>query len=146
MIHHGLESQPKQGAKEGITILLSPEMAKTWIKNRSIISYRGDSIGRTTRLLSVGFKIKTVVTETKSKFKHQNTLLFVSYHPMSTYLDNDANDFIHQITNMISLLPKSNILIIGADLNASISMRSSNSSSNNDENHPSVYLLGPHGI
>jgi len=31
------------------------------------------------------------------------------------------------------------------DLNASIGMRSTNNSSNDDKNDPSVYLLGPHG-
>jgi len=39
MIHHGLESQPKQGAKGGIAIILSPEMAENWIKNESITRY-----------------------------------------------------------------------------------------------------------
>jgi len=43
------------------------------------------------------------------------------------------------------ILPKNSILVMGADLNTSISMRSTNSSSNVNENNPSLYLLGPHG-
>jgi len=86
MIHHGPESQPKQGAKGGIAIILSPEMAKTWIKSRSIMRYGGDSISGTTKLLSVDFKIKTFASiKTKSKFKHLNISLLVSYHPTSAY-------------------------------------------------------------
>ena len=43
---------------------------------------------------------------------------------------------------MLNEIPKSNILIMGADLNASIRTRTNDASDNKD---PSVGLLGPHG-
>ena len=43
---------------------------------------------------------------------------------------------------MLNKIPKTNILIMGADLNASIRTRTNDANNNED---PSVGLLGPHG-
>ena len=53
LIHHGPDMQPHQGAKEGIAIILSPEMMENWKRGRSIIWHGGTTIRETTRLLYV---------------------------------------------------------------------------------------------
>ena len=50
LIHHGPDTQPRQGAKGGIAIILSPETAVNWKRGRSVTHYGGTTIGGTTRL------------------------------------------------------------------------------------------------
>ena len=61
MIHHGPEEQPRSGAKGGVTIVLSEEMANHWIKGESKIKYGGIMAGKMTRLLGIDIKIKLIM-------------------------------------------------------------------------------------
>ena len=147
MIHHGPKSQPNQGAKGGITIVLSPIMTKSWKRGGSITADKGgEGAGETTRLLSVDIEIKTVVsTKTKSKLKHLIRLTLVtSYHPTSSYSDKDTSNFNQQVFTMLNLIPKENILILESDFNASIGTWQTNSTVNNYENDPSESIFCPH--
>ena len=145
MIHHGPESQPTHGAKGGVAIILSPEMTENWKRGGSIIRRGGLLAGETTRLLGIDVEIKTVVrAKTKSKFKHLNLSLMTSYHPTSSYPKKDAVTFNQQVSKVLDQVPEKNILILGADLNASIGTHPPNTSSS-DECDPSVCLLGLHG-
>jgi len=106
MIHHSPKSQPNQGAKGGIAIILCPKMMESWKRGGIIIRQGGETAGETTRLLSVDIKIKTVVrAKTKSKFKHLRLTLMTSYHPTSRYLDKDASNFNQQVSTMLNLIP-----------------------------------------
>jgi len=92
--------------------------------------------------MSIDVEIKTLVkTKSKSKTKYVKVSLLTSYHPTSAYKESDATNFNNQIARMLNEIPKSNILIMGADLNASIGTRTNDASNNKD---PSVGLLGPH--
>jgi hypothetical protein len=55
VIHHGPETQPSNGAKEGVAVILSPDLASVWKnsgKTKKCIR-GGTSVGNTTRFLSV---------------------------------------------------------------------------------------------
>ena len=58
MIHHGLDTQPKQGAKGGVAIILSEETANLWKLSKSNIRRGGILTGNTMRLLAVDFTLK----------------------------------------------------------------------------------------
>ena len=146
MIYHGPKSQPNQGAKGGVAIILSPEMMESWKRGGSIIRWGGETPGEFTRLVSVDIEIKTVVrAKTKSKFKHLRLTLMTSYHPISRYLDKNTSNFNQQMSTMLNLISKEIILILGADLNAFIRTWQTHSTVNNDANDPSESLFGPHG-
>jgi hypothetical protein len=51
IIHHVPESQPSSGAKGGVAIILSPELAHQWKSsgNEKKVNKSGISIGETTR-------------------------------------------------------------------------------------------------
>jgi len=125
-------------------IILSPEMVENWKRGRSIIQYGGTTIGKTTRLLRADVEIRTLVklkTKTKLK-KHKHISQLTSYHPTSGYSLKEATKFNTKVSKMINGLPKDNVLIMGANLNASIGMRASKTSKMKD---PSASLLSPHG-
>ena len=148
LIHHGPNVQPHQGAKGGVAIILSPEMGTNWRNGGSAIRKGETTVGDMTRLLSIDVQIKTkVIIKTKSKIKHMQILLLSSYHPTSGYSKADANKFNLQVSAMINQISEKNILIMGADLNASIGTRLLNDKSMNarDCKDPSADLLGPHG-
>ena len=127
-------------------------MMENWKRGRSIIQYGDTTIGKTIRLLSVDIEIKTLVKlKSKTKLKHKCISLLTSYHPTSSYSEKEVSKFNNEVLKMISSLPKDIILIMGADLNASISIRSSETRETRETNDflqnedPSTSLLGPHG-
>jgi hypothetical protein len=99
LIHHGLPTQPRCGAKGGVTIILSPELATHWKsskKQRKIIK-GGTSIGETTRFLSISMSFD--LPEGKNKqFRSQSLCLTMIYFPHSGYKENE----LEQINNDIS--------------------------------------------
>ena len=123
-IHHRSNVQPLQGAKGGVAILLSPEMATNWKNGGSVTRKGGTTVEETARLLSIDVQIKTKVNfKTKSKIKHMQISLLSSYHPTSGYSEADANKFNLQVSSMINQIPEKNALIMGSDQNASIGTR-----------------------
>jgi hypothetical protein len=58
-IHHGPENQPHQGAKGGVGVILSPELANHWIKGKDKMVKGGLSSGGTTTFMCVNIKLKT---------------------------------------------------------------------------------------
>jgi hypothetical protein len=59
-IHHGPENQPHQGAKSGVGVILSPELAEHWRERKNNLTKGGIMIGGTTRFMSVSIKLKTL--------------------------------------------------------------------------------------
>jgi hypothetical protein len=59
LIHHGPETQPSNGAKGGVAIILSPDLTTTWKasgKAKKCLK-SGPSVGNTTRFLSVNLRL-----------------------------------------------------------------------------------------
>ena len=148
LIHHGPNMQSCQDAKGGIVIILSPEMAENLKRGGSIIQHGGTTFSKTTRLLSIDVELKMLVKlKAKTKLRHKCISLWTSYHPTSGYSDKEVTKFNNEVSKMINSLPKDNVLIMGANLNASISMRASKTSKTNEsskDEDPSASLLGPH--
>jgi len=74
IIHHGPEKQPNSGAKGGVAIILSPQMALQWkttnIKeSKKIVG--GISVGNTTRLLSIIIKFESTSQQPDKKKKRK---------------------------------------------------------------------------
>ena len=113
MLHHGPALQPRQGAKGGVAIILSPGMSKNWKHGGRIIHRGGISAEETTRIMSIDVEIKMLVkTKSKSKFKHVKVLLLTSYHPTSAYKESDAVNFNDQVPECSMKSKKTNILIM----------------------------------
>ena len=73
MIHHGPKKQPKQGAKGGVAIILSPKFEQGWKQHGNIITYGEISIGKTTCYMEVQVVVKSLVKlKTKSYFNTTN--------------------------------------------------------------------------
>jgi hypothetical protein len=76
------ETQPINGAKDGVAIILPPELAHQWKSSGSekIIVRGGISTGETTRLLSISMKFK-LCSANHQKPKHNNLCLSTIYFP-----------------------------------------------------------------
>jgi hypothetical protein len=66
-ICHGPEKQPTQGAKGGVGVILSPELAVYWERGKSNLTKGGLTAGGTTRFMSVNIKLKTLDNPSKKK-------------------------------------------------------------------------------
>ena len=159
IIHHGPEKQPNSGAKGGVAIILSPQMALQWktsnIKeNKKIVG--GISVGNTTRLLSITIRFETInqQQDKKEKKKYHNLCLTSIYFPHSGYKEAELEIFNSQATDFLSkILAKNNTThIIGADINSSIGTKKSLENENVQEKvespldiDPAQQLLGPFG-
>ncbi len=66
-IHHGPEKQPHQGAKGGVGVILSPELANYWNNKKSKLLIGGTSVGETTRFMSVNIELKKLDKTSKKK-------------------------------------------------------------------------------
>ena len=76
LIHHGPETQPKQGAKGRVAIIWSAEMDKAWKRAGMKVRKGRTTVGKTTRLLGVDIEVKTLVKwKTKNHIKHQKIML-----------------------------------------------------------------------
>ena len=81
MIHHGLESQPRQGVKGGVAIILSAELEEAWKWSGMKVWRGGITIGKATRLVMIDLNAKTLVkAKTKTHFKHNTIILISSFH------------------------------------------------------------------
>jgi hypothetical protein len=133
LIHHGPETQPTNGAKGGVAIVLSPELAETWKNSGKAkkITRGGTSVRNTTRFLSVNLRFE--FTNKKQK-TFRNLCLTTIYFPHSGYKEKELETFNDEISNLLSniLATKNTMHIIGADVNASIGIRPSYHS----YNHP----------
>jgi len=152
-IHHGPETQPTNGAKGGVAIILSPELHAQWQssgKAKKII--RGGILtGETTRILSVSMKFESH-SENNGNKKYHNLCLTTIYFPHSGYKEKDIDSFNNDVSTFLSniLSQKNTTHIIGADTNSSIETRISSSkydipSKDEDDDDPIVNLLGPFG-
>ena len=146
-IHHGPKTQPLRGAKGGVAIVLSEELGTLWKKNGSKVLRGGPSIGATTRYMRVDVKLK--LTNSKSKIKTHTLSLVSSYHPHSGYKTEELDAYNESIADFIDSIPKNNTIIMGADLNASISTRKTKTQQEDpeDEREEDIAneLLGPNG-
>ncbi len=155
-IHHGPESQPKNGAKGGVAIILSPELARQWKSsgNSKKLNRGGTSIGGTTRFFSISMNFNLLKPDQKNP-KHHNLCLTTIYFPHSGYKESELDKFNFQLSSFLStVLPQKNTThIIGADTNSSIGTRKSleaadslpNKHESNLEFDPALDLLGPFG-
>jgi hypothetical protein len=68
LIHHGPEHQPASGAKGGVAIILSADLAVQWKTSGTAkkIIRGGPSIGNTTRALSISMKFEVAPPPHKS--------------------------------------------------------------------------------
>jgi len=71
-IHHGPESQPANGKRGGVAIILSPDMHRQWKQSGKAkkVFKGGPSIGNTTRILSVNIRFELSSCKKKGKSKH----------------------------------------------------------------------------
>ena len=67
--------------------------------------------------------VKLKLINIKSKIKTHTLCLVSNYHPHSGYKDDELDAYIQDITDFIDAIPKNNTIIIGANLNASIGIR-----------------------
>jgi len=136
IIHHGPETQPINGAKGGVAIILSPQMTYHWkISNRAKKKFTGGiSVGNTTRLLSISMRFEQ--QDASKVKKYQNLCLTSNYFPYSGYKEAELVTFNDQVTSFLSeiLSLKNTTHIIGADTNASIGPRASLESENLKKN------------
>jgi hypothetical protein len=155
-IHHGPETQPRQGAKGGIGIILSPELTKHWKNSKNKILLGGTSAGGTTRFMSVVIKLKILdkTSKNKVKYKNHNLALVPYYAPHSGYPDEDIERTTQEFSEFLNKIPTNNTtVIIGADLNASIGTRITEVPQTSDQEDNNfnpqedniMELLGPHG-
>ena len=94
-IHHGPEHEPAIGAKGGVAIILSPDLAVQWKTSGTAkkIIRGGPSIGNTTRALSISMKFEVAPpinppNKPKSKVakkRFHNLCLTTLYFPHSGY-------------------------------------------------------------
>ena len=100
-----------------------------------------------------GAKATPSETKTNKTAKNKIITLISSYHPHSGYTDEETNLFNQQIADLYRNIPDNNIIIMGADINASIgSKKSSDNESDNSQNNniqesfstsPQQLLIGP---
>jgi len=133
IIHHGPDSQPTSGAKGGVAIILCPEWYHYWQKSGSI--QKRIPAADTARLLAIELKIPTQNCKNKEK-RNKVITLVTSYHPHSGYTDEETDFFNQQIADLYTSIPDNNIVIMGADINASIGSRTSNN--NERDNNPNI--------
>ncbi len=84
----------------------------------------------------------------KPKGKPKTLSLISSYHPHLGYTDEETNDYNQSIADLFNKFPKNNIIIMGADLNASIGTRMNAEEEEDDDNNnisPLETLIGPCG-
>ena len=146
-IHHGPETQPTKGAKGGVGIILSREWTKGWTRGGNITRHGGNSAGNTTRLLSIDVVLETAkvkklkTTKRKSQKQKPKTITLVtSYHPHTKYKEEEAQAYNQSLVEMTNRIPKTNAIIVGADINASIGTRQKS-----DDESESTNILGPCG-
>jgi exonuclease III len=162
-IHHGPPKQPPQGAKGGVGIILSPELAYQWKtleKKRKInkIKRGGLSTGNTTRFmaLTISFEIPKGELRLNKNVKYHNLVLISCYFPHSGYKENELDSFANDWSEFLSTTAnqKNSTTIIGADINSSIGNKTSllqNPNSTQDKHDspldfdPIEQLIGPHG-
>ena len=133
IIHHGPEKQSNDGAKGGVAIILSPQMALQWkttnIKeNKKIVG--GISFCNTTRLLSIIIKIETTnqQQDKKEKRKKYHYLCLTSiYFPHLGYKETELEVFNSQVTDFLAniLAKKNTTHIVRDDINSSIGPKNS---------------------
>ena len=121
-------------------------LAKKRVKHKKIPA------ADTARLLAIDLKIPSE-TKTNKTAKNKIITLISSYHPHSGYTDEETNLFNQQIADLYRNIPDNNIIIMGADINASIgSKKSSDDESDNSQNNniqesfstsPQQLLIGP---
>ena len=164
LIHHGPEHQPASGAKGGVAIILSPDLAVQW-KTSGTAKKKirgGPSIGNTTRALSISMKFEVAPpinppNKPKSKVakkRFHNLCLTTLYFPHSGYKEKELDEFTNDMSTYISniLSQKNTTHIKGADTNSSIGTCASLPEANlsdKQESHldidPAFSLLGPFG-
>ena len=174
LIHHGPESQPINGKRGGVAIILSPSLHLQWKTSRKAkkILRGGLSTGETTRFLSISMRFempgnnnnnnnnainrrKKNHTNADIKRKYHNLCLTTIYFPHSGYKEKELDDFNANISDFLSniLAQKNTTHIIGTDANSSIGTRKSTPESeslpdkydNRLDIDPALELLGPFG-
>ena len=87
-------------------------------------------------------KSKSKTTNYKSSQRNQKTTTLVTrYLPHSKYKDKEAIAFNQSFTEMTNKIPKTNSIMIGADINVSIGVRDSKK----EEEHEESNIFGPCG-
>lgn len=127
VIHHGPETQPPNGAKGGVALILSYDLTNVWKTSRKAkqcIRGGGKSVSNTTIFLSVNLRFRSSEKKTKD---HHNLCLTSIYFLHSGYKDQDIEKFNDDVSNFLSsILSKINTKhIIGADINSSTGIRPS---------------------
>ena len=158
LIHHGPDVQPANGAKGGIAIILSPDLATQWKSSGKAkrITTGGISTGETTRILSISmkFEIQQEATNSKKETKktYHNLCLTTVYFPHSGYQEKELDAFTDELSTFLSniLSQRNTTHIIGADTNSSIGTNTSLQQSQDKlasrfDIDPATTLLGPFG-
>ncbi len=162
LIHHGPRVQPSLGAKGGVAVILSEDLATEWRKGKCKMS-KGGEIAGATRFMSISIKLKIVNSRKLSinkKTNYHTLTLIPCYFPHSGYKEEELDSFVEKFSLFYSsAAPNKNAsTIIGADINASIGNRNSGEVHLNpspdgiekdgryEEEIDSIHnLLGPHG-
>jgi hypothetical protein len=104
MIHRGPEEQPLRGAKGGVAIVLSPELADLWksSKKKQKIARGGTTIGDTTRILSISIRFKTNNSKLNKELTHTLSLITI-YFPHSGYKNYELDQFSNEVSEFLQL-------------------------------------------
>ena len=95
--------------------------------------------------MAVQVVVKSFVKlKTKSYFKCNKLSLVVSYHPLHSYTSEENQSYLDQVTILVNKIPKGNLIIIGADINASIGTQN-HTSEEKDKKNIIPNVIGPHG-
>ena len=116
LIYHGPDNQPSNGAKEGIAIILSPELTTQWKSSRKAkkIMTGGISTSETTRFLSISVKFEILQPQNSKKQARKsfhNLCLTTVYFPHSGYQEKELDAFTN-MTGPIQILPFSPLKIL----------------------------------
>lgn len=123
LIHHGPEKNPQQGAKGGVGVILSPELANHCKNGKNKPLTGGSSAGGTTRFMSVTIKLKKLAKTRKKVICKYHNLVLIPYYapPHSGYNEEEIEKMTQEFSEFLSKIPvKNTTVIIGTVLNASI--------------------------
>jgi hypothetical protein len=80
LIHHGPRVQPSLGAKGGVAVILSEDLATEWRKGKCKMS-KGGEIAGTTQFMSISIKLK-IVNSRKLSINKKNKLPYSNPYPL----------------------------------------------------------------
>jgi hypothetical protein len=136
-------------------VILSPELMSHWKNGKCKILKGGLSASETTRFMSINIQLKMLdkTSKKKGKCKNHNFVSIPYYAPHFGYPEEEIDKTTQEFSEFLSKIPtKNTTIIIGADMNASISTRITDEPQEQEEDEEFEFqndtipeLLGPHG-